>query len=90
MLELKEIALEDESSFCEFIHKYKEECGEEKIPYCLNPRNLDFKEFIKEINLCKHKDTLPKGFVLARSYMILVDGRIVGCINLRIGTNDFI
>ncbi len=90
MLELKEIALEDESSFCEFIHKYKEECGEEKIPYCLNPRNLDFKEFIKEINLCIHKDTLPKGFVLARSYMILVDGRIVGCINLRIGTNDFI
>ena len=40
MLELKEIALEDESSFCEFIHKYKEECGEEKIPYCLNPRKI--------------------------------------------------
>lgn len=39
MLELKEISLEDELAYCGFEKKYKEECGNEVIPFSLNSRN---------------------------------------------------
>lgn len=90
MLTIKEIDIEDEKTFVEFEKRYKSECRNEKIPYSLNPNNLSFNEFLNELNKCKFIDTLPEGFVLAKSYLIYVDGGIVGVINLRLGTNDFI
>ena len=90
MLEIKEMTLEDEHAFCEFEKKYKKACQGEKIPYSLNPKNLDYKIFFQELENCKYKETVPEGFVLARYYLILVDGNIVGGINLRMETNDFI
>lgn len=90
MLELKEITKEDEVLFCEFEKKYKAACGKEKIPFVLNPQNLTFSNFLKELEKYKHKDTLPEGFVLANYYLIYVDNRIVGGINLRMDTNESI
>ncbi len=90
MLELKELSKEDEVVFCEFESRYKKECGNEKIPFSLNPNNLSFNDFLIELENLKHTETLPKGFVLARNYLIYVDGRIVGGINLRLGSNEFI
>lgn len=90
MLEIKEISTFDEQDFCAFEKRYKKECGEEIIPYSLNPNNLPFQEFLKELEKCKHIETLPVGFVLAKYYLIYVDGRIVGGINLRYQDNDFI
>ncbi|MDE5546751.1 MAG: GNAT family N-acetyltransferase [Anaeroplasmataceae bacterium] len=87
---LKEISKEDEQAFCAFEKRYKKECGNEKVPYSLNPNNLEYNEFLKELEKCKHIETLPEGFVLARYYLIYVDDRLVGGINLRLGTNDFI
>lgn len=90
MLELKELSKEDEVVFSEFERRYKKECGNEKIPFSLNPNNLSFNDFLVELENLKHTETLPKGFVLARCYLIYVDGRIVGGINLRLGSNEFI
>ena len=87
---LKEISKEDEVAFIKFEKRYKKECTNEKIPYSLNPNNLEYDEFLKELDKCKHIETLPKGFVLAKYYLVYVDDRIVGGINLRMGTNDFI
>lgn len=90
ILFLKEISKEDEKAFCVFEKRYKAECGNEKIPYSLNPNNLEYDDFLKELEKCKQIETLPEGFVLARYYLIYADDRIVGGINLRMGTNDFI
>lgn len=90
MVELREISIADEKEFCEFQKKYREECKDEKIPYSLNPENLPFKDFLNELEKCKHIETLPKGFVLAKYFLIYVDKKLVGGINLRMGTNDFI
>ncbi len=90
MLEIKEISSLDEEVFCKFEKRYKEEAKGEPIPYSLNPKNLTFSEFLIELEKCKHMETLPQGFVLAKYYLIYVDGRIVGGINLRYQDNDFI
>lgn len=87
---LKEISKEDEEAFVIFEKQYKLQCGEEKIPYSLNPRNLPFDAFLSELEKCKSIETLPRGFVLAKYFLIYVDDRIVGGINLRLGSNDFI
>lgn len=87
---LKEISKEDEKAFCVFEKRYKKECGNEKIPDSLNPNHLAYEDFLKELEKCKHQETLPEGFVLARYYLIYVDDRIVGGMNLRLGINDFI
>lgn len=90
MVELREISSLDEELFCMFEARYKKECGDEVIPYSLNPQNLPFSDFLKELDKCKQVETLPKGFVLAKYYLIYVDGRIVGGLNLRYQDNDFI
>ncbi|MCM1130719.1 MAG: GNAT family N-acetyltransferase [Roseburia sp.] len=90
ILFLKEISKDDEKAFCAFEKRYKTECRNERIPYSLNPDNLKYADFLKELDKCKQIETLPKGFVLARYYLIYADDRIVGGINLRMGTNDFI
>lgn len=90
ILTLKEISKKDEKLFIAFEKRYKLECKDEKIPYSLNPKNLKFDDFLCELEKCKSVETLPEGFVLAKYYLIFVEDRIVGGINLRLGTNDFI
>ncbi len=90
MIEIKELTIEDKEAFCEFERRYKKECGKEKIPSNMNPDDLEFEKFLERIECCKNKDTLPKNYVLANYYMIYVDGRMVGGINLRRETNEFI
>lgn len=91
MVKLKELELEDEDVFVSFCKKYQEECGNEVIPYSMNPKNLPFKEFYQDINRCKSLETLPEGFVLAKYYLIWNENNeIVGGINIRYQDNDFI
>ena len=87
---LKEISKEDEEVFIVFEKRYKDACKGEVIPYSLNPKNLSFSDFLSELEKCKHVETLPQGFVLAKYYLIYVNGCIVGGINLRYQDNDFI
>ena len=90
MIIIKEIELSDEKEFVRFENRYKAECGNEPVPFSLNPRNLSYAEFFAELVKLKDKATCPEGYVPATYYLMFDDGRIVGAINLRRGDNEFI
>lgn len=90
MIRLKELTKQDEQTFTEFEKQYKAECGNEKIPFSLNPDNLPFEKFWEKVSALRQEKTCPKGFVPAISYLVMHDGTIVGAINLRYKSNDFI
>lgn len=89
---LKELERSDKCAFEAFEKRYKRECGpDEVIPFSMNPKNLPFEIFFQEIEKCRKPETLPKGFVLAKYYLILNElNQIVGGINIRYQDNDFI
>lgn len=90
-IELKEIERNDEAAFTAFCERYKKECGKEKIPFMLNPKNLPFGEFFKLLESCKQQETLPEGFVLAKYFLIRNENiKIVGGICLRYQDSDFV
>lgn len=90
MIRLKEFSKEDEFIYTEFEKQFKAECGNEKIQFSLNPNNLPFDEFCKLIYSLRNEKTCPNGFVPAVSYLIFDGNDIVGAINLRYKSNDFI
>lgn len=90
MINLREFTKEDELIYTEFEKRFKAECGNEKIQFSLNPKNLPFDEFCKLIYSLRNEKTCPNGFVPAVSYLILDGNDIVGAINLRYKSNDFI
>lgn len=90
MFSIKEMELSDEAAFVEFERRYKTECGNEPIPFSLNPKNLPYSDFFALLFRLKDKATCPESFVPATYYLMYADGKIVGAINLRRGDNDFI
>ena len=90
MIVIREIELSDEKEFVRFENRYKAECGNELVPFSLNPRNLSYADFFAELVRLKDKATCPEGYVPATYYLMYHDGKIVGAINLRRGDNESI
>lgn len=90
MIWLKELQRSDKDAFIEFERRYKQDCGNEVIPFILNKDNLPFDEFFTAIENMRQEETCPSGFVPAISYLIMNDLKIVGAINLRYKDNEFI
>ncbi|AME09929.1 MULTISPECIES: GNAT family N-acetyltransferase [Gemella] len=47
-------------------------------------------DFIKSLKNYKHKETCPKNFVTAHTFLIMNDDHLVGIINTRHGLNDYL
>ena len=68
---------------------YCSEWGEEKmIPYASRMFDKTYEEWIEEKEQDEHVETAPKSYVPSSTYLLVKDGRILGCVNIRHQLND--
>ena len=73
----------DESKFNDFINEFKA-AGEDRVPYSLNQKDMDFQTYVKSLNDQSLGKGIPENWVPASTYFLLNDeGQICGAVNIR-------
>ena len=90
MLELRELALEDEAAFTAFSERYRREAVGERLSMRLNPEGLPFAQFHGLLRSLERPECAPADTGPNRNFMIWKDGAIVGAMSLRWQDTDFV